>query len=96
VLEYICAAEGIAGCPFFGPPCISGRIFLFAPYFLLDSTKHHSHNRPLISLLTFEKRLAGTIRRALQIFYDAIVYVAMLNLVLLLANVINQWFLFLL
>jgi len=47
-------------------------------------------------LLTFEKRLAGTIRRALQIFYDAIVYVAMLNLVLLLADVINQWLLFLL
>jgi hypothetical protein len=47
-------------------------------------------------LLTFEKRLAGTIRRALQIFYDAIIYVAMLNLVLLLADVINQWLLFLL
>ena len=47
-------------------------------------------------MLTFEKRLAGTIRRALQIFYDAIVYVAMLNLVLLLADVINQWLLFLL
>jgi hypothetical protein len=47
-------------------------------------------------LLTFEKRLAGAIRRALQIFYDAIIYVAMLNLVLLLADVINQWLLFLL
>lgn len=50
----------------------------------------------IVWLLTFEERLAGTISWSLQIFYDAIVYVAMLNLVLLLAYIINDRLLFLL